>query len=130
MPPFVRYWIPVMAYCAVIFAQSCYPTPHQLPSFALSDKLLHAVAYGILAVLICRAANTTDRWRRRWGALLMVAVVASTLYGISDEWHQSFVPGRDADAFDALADFAGSLICGGIYVALLRRRAETGALKP
>jgi VanZ family protein len=48
--------------------------------------------------------------------LLLTGIVLATLYGFSDEWHQSFVPARTADAADLLADFCGSVVGSWIYV--------------
>ena len=46
-----------------------------------------------------------------WGVLrsLLFAVALSTLYGVTDEWHQSFVPNRNVDAKDVLVDFLGAV---------------------
>jgi VanZ family protein len=118
----IRYWLPVMALCIAIFVQSSLPSPEQLPTFAFSDKLLHLAAYGVLSVLICRAFNTIDRWHRRWALLFLMGVVGATLYGLSDEWHQSFVAARSAEAADLLADFAGSVLGAGGYLRVLWRR--------
>jgi len=41
---------------------------------------------------------------------MFFVVLVATLYGISDEWHQGFVHGRDASGFDVLADAAGALL--------------------
>lgn len=118
----MRNWLPVIVYCTAIFVQSSYPSPDTIPSFAYSDKLMHFVAYGILGVLICRAANTVGRWRHSWGTLICIGVVAATLYGASDEWHQSFVAGRSAEATDLIADFAGSVAGSLTYVRFLHIR--------
>jgi VanZ family protein len=118
---FVRYWLPVAALCAAIFFQSAYPPLEQIPSWPNIDKLLHLCVYGLLGVLICRALSTirplnANRWR-----LLVCAVVLTTLYGLSDEWHQSLVPERIASAADLLADFAGALVGSALGLALLLR---------
>ncbi len=118
---FARYWLPVIALCSVIFIQSAYPPPGQIPPWPHFDKVLHLCVYGILGALICRALNTigplnANRWR-----LLVCAVVLTTLYGLSDEWHQSFVPDREASAADLLADFVGALIGSTAGLALLLR---------
>lgn len=118
---FIRYWLPVIALCAVIFIQSAYLPPEQIPTWPHFDKLLHLCVYGILGALFCRALNTTgplsaNKWR-----LIVCTVVLTTLYGLSDEWHQSFVPGRDASAGDLLADFAGALVGSAVGLALLLR---------
>ncbi|MGD9006502.1 MAG: VanZ family protein [Desulfobacteraceae bacterium] len=116
---FIRYWLPVAALCALIFMQSAYPPPGQIPPWPHIDKLLHLCVYGLLGALICRALSTigplnANKWR-----LLVCAVVLTTLYGLSDEWHQSFVPGRDASAADLLADFAGALVGSAAGLKLL-----------
>jgi VanZ family protein len=118
---FVCYWLPVIALCAVIFIQSAYPPSDQIPSWPHFDKLLHLCVYGLLGALVCRALSTigplsTNRWR-----LLLCAVILTTLYGLSDEWHQSFVAGRDASTADLLADFAGACVGSTVGLTLLLR---------
>lgn len=127
MVHFIRYWLPVIVYCTIIFVQSSYPSPEQLPRFPFSDKLMHAIAYGILGALICRASNSVDQWRHNWGVLVLIGVVASTVYGLSDEWHQSFVDGRSSELSDLIADFAGGLAGSVIYVWFLRMRFKSAA---
>ncbi|MEJ2154974.1 MAG: VanZ family protein [Desulfobacteraceae bacterium] len=117
--------MPAIGFCILIFVQSAFPSPEQLPSFQYSDKLLHLTAYAILAFLFCRAFNSTGRWRNRRRMVFLFGVVAATLYGMSDEWHQSFVPGRFAEIGDAMADFAGSLVGSWIYLHYLSRRSRS-----
>jgi len=50
------------------------------------------------------------RWRRIAGATLLGAFVITVLYGVSDEFHQSFVPGRTPDVADVAADAAGAAL--------------------
>jgi len=45
---------------------------------------------------------------------LILSVLLSALFGISDEIHQSFVPFRTADPMDVLADILGSI--AGVYL--------------
>lgn len=63
------------------------------------DKLYHAVNFGVLAALLYLATG------RAW-----LAVLLASLYGVSDELHQSFVPGRSSDVTDWLADTAGAFL--------------------
>jgi VanZ family protein len=51
--------------------------------------------------------------------LFLLAVIFGTLYGISDEFHQSFVPGRDVSGFDVFIDFLGSAIGSRVYLWLV-----------
>lgn len=79
-----------------------------IPNF---DKFLHMVEYGVLSYLVIRAlAGSEVRLPR--DKLIILAVIFATLYGVSDEIHQIFVPYRTADIFDALADFVGASIVG------------------
>jgi len=100
-------WAPVVIYMAAIFSVSADPDPPAPKS--ISDKLMHMAAYGGLAVLVFRAvaggipARVT---RRAAGATMLIAAA----YGISDEFHQLFVPGRSADLNDLFADVAGAAI--------------------
>jgi VanZ family protein len=69
------------------------------------DKLLHTIGYVGLGVLALRAFHGgLVRPRLRPTLLAAVTVIA---WGISDEFHQSFVPGRDASALDVVADAVG-----------------------
>lgn len=109
---FVIFWLPVIAYCVIIFTVSSMPQPLlvevKIPFF---DKFLHAVEYGILSYLLIRALTGTHAGLSR-PAVLILAVLIATLYGASDEFHQIFVPGRNPDIFDLLSDFAGAVITG------------------
>jgi VanZ family protein len=107
------YWVPVALYAGVIFYLSAQSHPEeQLPSFLLkdvSDKVLHAVEYGILALLCYRAF--------RWAAgpavvrqAVVLAIVAASVYGVTDEVHQFFVPFRESSWLDWLADTIGAAI--------------------
>jgi VanZ family protein len=85
-----------------------------LPYF---DKLLHFVAYALLAALFLRAFKTS-RIKNKVKFMLILSVLLSSLYGISDEIHQYFIPYRDADLMDVLADTLGGIMGVYIYQAL------------
>jgi VanZ family protein len=107
-----RYWGPVGGYAAMIFflssmsspelSVSWFPIPH-------GDKMLHAGVYGGLGLLVFRAVRGTagDIDSR---SAIGLAVLAASLYGISDELHQLFVPHRHADVWDWVADTGGALM--------------------
>ena len=109
-----------MLLALAIFVQSAFPSPLPFPDWRHSDKWLHLAVYGLLAALVLRAAVATwpDRPLRR---LMAAAVIVVSLYGASDEWHQSFVAGRWADPLDWCADTVGA-IAGVLLAGLLRRR--------
>ena len=100
-------WAPVVIYMAAIFSVSADPDPPAPES--ISDKLMHMAAYGVLAVLVFRAVagGIPARVTRRAASATMLIAIA---YGISDEFHQLFVPGRSADVNDLFADVAGAAI--------------------
>jgi len=110
---FVLYWFPLILYCLLIYIQSANPSPEQIPSFPFVDKVLHFAAYGIMGILFYRAYQTLP-FRHRYQMLMLLSVVSASLYGISDEIHQHFVPYRDADILDVIADFLGAAC--GVYL--------------
>jgi VanZ family protein len=128
MKSFFRYWLPVIVLCAVIFWQSGHSTPSILPPWPHQDKLLHCGAYGLLGALWVRAFSSLKGFHGRRGLLLLTGIVLATLYGLSDEWHQSFVPARTADAADLLADFIGSIIGSWFYIRFVLARFPVGPL--
>jgi VanZ family protein len=99
-------WGPVAGQMALIFIASAIPDLGPLPG-GVSDKGGHSIGYAILGAVLLRAlagarlAGVT--WQRAAATLLL-----ATLYGVSDEFHQSFVPGRTPDVHDVLADFIGA----------------------
>jgi VanZ family protein len=76
--------------------------------FEWGDKINHAGAYFLLMLLAWRAVRWLAPGRsNRWHLLAALAFVA--FYGATDELHQAFVPGRDCDLFDWLADVTGGV---------------------
>ena len=121
------HWLPVVALCIAIFVQSCYPSIELKIGFRYKDKVLHMAAYGLLAFLVFRAGHLT--WGNRKSALqlLMVSVAFATLYGVSDELHQFFVPTRLFDVADAVANFVGSVLGSVVYMNVAFKRGPGGA---
>jgi VanZ family protein len=100
---FLTLWGPFLAALAVVFWLSSMSAVPGAQYFW--DKLLHAVGYAGLGVLALRAFHGGfDRPRLRPTSYAALTVI---LWAISDEFHQSFVPGRDASGWDVLADTVG-----------------------
>jgi VanZ family protein/UDP-2,3-diacylglucosamine pyrophosphatase LpxH len=76
------------------------------------DKLVHAGAYALLAMLLDWALQAPGRLPtyRRHGLVFLLGLA----FGLSDEWHQAFVPGRDASWGDLAADAFGLLLGLGL----------------
>jgi VanZ family protein len=99
-------WLPVVAYMAMLFGFSSLSTlPTPPAEFSFYD--VHVAAYAGLGALTARATGKGVR-HVSWRAVL-AAIAISTLYGVSDEYHQLFVPGRSFDVLDMAADFIGSI---------------------
>jgi VanZ family protein len=109
-------WIPPLVYMAFIFHLSSESNPLPALTARVWDKLLHLIEYGGLAALLCRAL-----WGEGfgWVTAIIGAIVLSSAYGASDEWHQLFTPGRDSDIYDWFADTLGGAAGSGGYRALL-----------
>lgn len=111
-PVLVRFLVlaPPIAWCAVLWWISSQPQPPVDPQ--MNDKMAHGLAYGLLGALWVRAFwFTTDypAWR-----VFLTGLGLAAGYGVVDELHQSFVPGRDASVGDGVADFAGALLGAGL----------------
>ena len=113
-----RWWWAAALWAGLIFWLSSSPDAqggvNLLDLIPYGDKLAHAAAFGLLASFIYLAS------RGAW-----LAVVAASLYGVTDELHQHFVPGRTADVADWIADTAGAALLTLLVRYLTRYRAET-----
>lgn len=100
-------WLPAMGMMLVIFLLSAQPSDN-LPDFEWLDRAVkkggHVLGYALLALSYWWALGFLRE--RRWLAWLLVMIYAAT-----DEWHQSFVPGRNPSAWDVLIfDNLGALL--------------------
>jgi VanZ family protein len=116
---FTGFWLPVLAYVTTIFALSS--QPHLAPPlrFLNADKVLHAGEYLLLGLLLVRALRATLRVSRPLFAAV-IAIGLAVLVGTADEFLQSFIPGRESDVLDLLADTLGGAIAQLIYVMFVR----------
>jgi len=108
----VQYWGPVLVYMGLIFwGSSLSSPPESIASLLqkLSDKVLHFLEYSVLGVLIYRACrHASGEWLSQHA--LLAASAGAALYGLSDETHQLFVPFREADVLDLVADTVGGTV--------------------
>jgi len=107
-------------WAGLIFYLSHQPGVLMQPLFILQDKLMHFTAYAILGFLGMGSVRTMAHGYRPEQAWMICLLVG--LYGISDEFHQYFIPGRMADALDVAADIAGGVLGTWLMYALARRR--------
>jgi VanZ family protein len=110
-------WLLMLGWMGLIFAFSHQPS-NALPDFGAVDLPIkkggHFLAYFVLAILARRAVGRSD-----W------AFVLTAVYAISDEFHQTFIPGRQGSALDVLIDCAGALT-GLIVYHLICLRSRDG----
>jgi VanZ family protein len=129
------YWLPPLAWMALIYGLSSLSTLPELPDavawYEAVDRVIkksaHMVAYGVLASLYLWALR---HHFGRMGMLCVVSVVASLLYGISDEYHQTFVPGREGRVFDVGIDTVGACAAMVVDWWLVRRRRRRERMPP
>jgi VanZ family protein len=109
------YEFPVLIYAGMIFFLSSLPQlPVVIPSFRGLDKLAHLVEYYLFGCLIYRWLCSFDQSIIRRN-IFLITTLMGILYGLSDEWHQSFVPGRDATLWDVLFDALGVTAAAILY---------------
>ena len=88
---------------------------------ALGSFGLHVVEFAIFASLLYLAlARTRPRWSLV--ALVLTTIAGTAAFGVVDEFHQSFIPGRYCQATDVLADTLGGILASALLV--IRRRSS------
>ena len=103
-------WSALVGYCGLIFwlsAQEKLPVPQV---FDVQDKFMHTAAYFVMGVFSWRAFQHANL---KHSHLAIFTILFCSLYGMSDEWHQSFVSGRSPSAWDWLADTVGACLAVG-----------------
>ncbi|MFI5180783.1 MAG: VanZ family protein [Thermoanaerobaculia bacterium] len=99
-------WAPVLLLLAF---ETYLSSQSRLPGLGISfpnlDKLEHAGYFFLTGLMAVRAARFGERWSRGKTAVLLV--LTSFLWGCLDEIHQSYVPLREVEIGDVLADTAG-----------------------
>ena len=130
---FAYYWLPLIAWSGVIFALShtsgatldttVEETAQFIPlEFLLSQEFAHMAQFGVLAALAYRLLASYETLPRMWtlGGALLFAVC----YGVTDEFHQMFVPGRSATLGDLALDTIGAALglVGAVIAAWAFRR--------
>ncbi len=118
-------WAPVIGFMILVYGLSAQET---LPAIEqLGDKVVHVGAYGLFGLLCLRAFHGGIGKLRYRPTILAISTVA--LYGALDEWHQSYVPGRDPSLLDWAADLIGAGLSLLFLIWLVRGpyRARRGA---
>ena len=144
MRSFLKYWLPVLIWLAIIFVGSTDLMSAEHTSRIIGPilrwfrpdvsvetiarvqffgrKAGHVCEYAILAALLWRGLRHGTRRERRMSILFVVIWFVCGLFAATDEFHQSFVPSRTASPTDVMIDALGALIGLTICVAVARRR--------
>lgn len=116
----VLYWAPAVAWMAAIFAVSSLQpaTIENTSPLSVSSAVAHTVEYTVLSLPLSRLVLAGGRYSgiSMWGIVL----AATIAYGLSDELHQAFVPGRVSSWVDVLYNSVGAVV--GLTVAELATR--------
>jgi VanZ family protein len=115
-------WMAVVLWMGVIFALSATPSlasPFEPIYDFILRKMAHVTAYAVLTILVYGALRLhMTRPTHAW----LLAMLIATLYACSDEWHQTFVPGREGTVRDVAIDGLG--VMGAYMLAPLMRVKE------
>jgi VanZ family protein len=114
----VLLWGPVLLVMGLIFYFSSLPDPGGPPG-GISDKTAHVLIYAALGASLVRAL-AGGRMTAMTLTRILLAAALGTLYGVSDEIHQHFVPPRTPDILDVAADSVGAL-AGATVMTLVAR---------
>lgn len=112
---FLLFQFPWQFLMLTIFIQSSIGSL-KIPDFAFnfSDKILHFTVFGILGMLMARGLRNAKN-RIVNDNYFLISLLICTLYGIFDEIHQYFVPGRHFSLWDWIADMLGVIILVWVY---------------
>ena len=108
------------AYAGIIYWESSQDTS----SISLShntDKLVHFAVFGLLCLMTCWSLSHV-RIGDRAIYKIILAIVITSLYGMSDEFNQYFTPNRSVEIFDWLADTAGAVTAGLLWQVTTHKR--------
>lgn len=113
MKKFLKFWFPVLIWAGIIFCLSSIP---DLKSGVEQDfilrKITHILEYAILTFLLFRALV---KEKISFIKTLILAVIITFLYSVSDEYHQTFVLGRQGSLKDIGIDSIGILLMAWLW---------------
>lgn len=104
-------WLPVFLWCGLIFYLSS--IPYLKTELGIWDlifrKIAHFLEFGFLFLLFYRALKKSyvKSTYSMYKKFAIFSLLFTFLYAISDEYHQSFVPGRSGNIFDVMIDTFG-----------------------
>ena len=125
---FIRYQFPAIGWAMIIFIASSVPANY-IPTYKIfhHDKIIHATLFFIFGIFVYRALEPFVKKSKFDFGRLFFSISVVILYGVLDEFHQGYVPGRTVDLWDATADTIGGILAAiAIYIVYVRKRSATG----
>jgi len=104
-------WIPAASWMALIFVLSTQQFPGSGPQgvgWGIAVNGYHCFEYGVLALFLALFAPREQGWPKLRERQTFWIVFVAGLYGLSDEFHQHFVPTRNSSLLDLLSDVVGA----------------------
>ncbi|MFN2541582.1 MAG: VanZ family protein [Chthoniobacterales bacterium] len=148
MKSFLKYWLPLIAWLAIMFVGSTDLMSAEQTSRIIGPLLrwfkpdismeaitriqffvrkgAHVTEYAILAALLWRACRGNDRWRTT-SILFLIAWTACAVFAVSDEFHQSFLASRTGSRGDVMIDIVGAFVGLTMCWIFARRRMRVPA---
>lgn len=96
-------------YWLILLAATSLPSS-SVPSFSVSDKLQHFLAYGLLSLLLFFSLNSQKKFMLNKTKIIFFTILITISYAAFDELHQMLIPGRFCEFYDWVADSIGSLL--------------------
>lgn len=119
-------YLPLIVYWIILLIATSIPTddfPRVL--MTVGDKVKHFAAYFILGGYLTIAFSVQERFPLLRKYFIIAAILAATVYGLIDEIHQAFIPGRFYELLDWVADIFGASV-GSLIVGLSLKKYVFG----
>ena len=119
-------YLPLIIYWIILLIATSIPTddfPRVL--MTVGDKVKHFAAYFILGGYLTIAFLVQERFPLLRKYFIFAAILAATIYGLIDEIHQAFIPGRFYELLDWVADILGATV-GSLIVGLTLKKFVFG----
>lgn len=103
---------PPVFYAVMIFIVSSVPSLQLNTGFSYQDKLAHIIEYTVFGFLLQRAFHIDKGRNFRY---FICALAIGSVFSVFDEIHQLWIPGREAEIGDFIADIIGVLLGQGLF---------------